>query len=133
MVESRFARNELIKMVQQRRHESLFDHIHRLVTEYAFLRLSGKRDYDDWLSLILALAGFNRVSDFEHYCLEPLGDLLHWAHQPQSLDVNDIDIFLLKVEQGMLADSSLDRVLVQCHLQRVRRWLNQQNDRLRAH
>ncbi|MEA3465175.1 MAG: hypothetical protein U9R29_04095 [Thermodesulfobacteriota bacterium] len=133
IVESRFARNELIKMVQQRRHESLFDQIHRLVTEFAFLRLSSKRGYDDWLSLILALAGFNRVSDFEHYCLEPLGDLLHWAHQPQPLNDGDIEGFMLKVEQGMSADSSLDKVLMQCHLQRVRRWLNQQNDRLRSH
>lgn len=133
MVESRFARNELIKMVQQRHHESLFDNVHRLVTEYAFLRLSAKRGYDDWLSLILALAGFNRVSDFEHYCLEPLGDLLHWAHQPQPLDVSSIESFLAKVEQGMLTDLSLDKVLVQCHLQRVRRWLNRQNDRLRFH
>ncbi|MCK4622884.1 MAG: hypothetical protein KAT62_11795 [Desulfuromonadales bacterium] len=130
LCERRFARNELIKMVQQRRHESLFDHIHHLVTEYAFLRLSATRGYDDWLSLILALAGFNRVSDLGRYCLEPLGDLLYWAHQPQALAGQEIESFLAKVEQGMLADSSLDKVLVQCHLRRLRHWLERQNARL---
>lgn len=130
--ERRFARNELIKMVQQRCHESLFDRSRHLVTEYAFLRLSGQREYDDWLSLIIALTAFNRVTDFERYCLEAQGELLHWAHRPQPLTESQIELFMAKVERGISADPSLDRMLVRCHVQRIRRWLQRQNDQLHS-
>ncbi|MCD6526515.1 MAG: hypothetical protein J7K75_05965 [Desulfuromonas sp.] len=129
--EQRFFRNELIKMVQQRRHMSLFDHRRHQVSEFAFLRLVDQRHHDDWLSLIIALIGFNRVTDFERYCLEAQGELLHWAHHPQPLAADEIEAFVAKVERGIQADPSLDQTVVDCHLQRIRHWLQRQNARLR--
>jgi len=130
LIERRFARNELIKMVQQRQHTSLFDHISHHVTEFAFLRLNAEHTDQSWLSLILVLIGYNRSSSFDQYCLEPLGDLLHWAHDPQPVSATDMASFLAKVKRGVEADSSLDAGLVESHLENVERWLQRQNNRI---
>ncbi len=130
LTERRFARNELIKMVQQRQHTSLFDHISHHVTEFAFLRLNAEHTDQSWLSLILVLVGYNRSSRFDQYCLEPLGELLHWAHDPQPVSSVDMSLFLAKVQRGLEADNSLDAGLVESHLEYVRRWLQRENNRL---
>jgi hypothetical protein len=129
--ERRFARNELIKMIQQRDHLSLFDDRRHRVSEFAFLRLKRDRSHEDWLTLILVLAGFNRVSDLERYCLEAQGELLHWAHQPKPVAEAQVEIFLSKVEAGLRADAALSDDLVTQQVQRVREWLERKNQWLR--
>ena len=129
--ERRFARNELIKMIQQRDHLSLFDDQHHRVSEFAFLRLKRDRSHEDWLMLILVLAGFNRVSDLERYCLEAQGELLHWAHQPLPVEVEQIKSFLGKVDAGLRADEALSDGLVTRQMERVRGCLERKNQWLR--
>lgn len=130
LTERRFARNELIKMVQQRHHTSLFDHISHHVTEFAFLRLSDECTDESWLSLILALIGYNRSCSFDRYCLEPLGELLHWAHDPQPVSSTDIASFLKKVRSGIEADRTLDARQVRSHLENIEHWLQRENNRI---
>ena len=129
--ERRFARNELMKMVQLRQHPSLFDHERHKVLEYAFLRLQDGRSSDQWLSLIIALIGFNRVTNFTKYCLEPLGELLHWAHDPRPLEDGQIDSFLHKVARGLSGDDLLPTPVADEHMVKLKEWLYQQNNKLR--
>nr|WP_320115224.1 hypothetical protein [uncultured Desulfuromonas sp.] len=131
--ERRFARNELIKMIQQREHLSLFDDRRHRVSEFAFLRLTPDRSAQDWQTLILVLSGFNRVSDLERYCLEAQGELLHWAHQPTPVEENQIEAFLGKIEAGLRADTALSESLVTEKMQRVRDALKRKNQWLRKH
>lgn len=131
LTERRFARNELIKMVQLRQHTSLFDHLSHHVTEFAFIRLKKSHTDDDWLSLILVLLGYNRSCRFDKYCLEPLGELLHWAHEPKALSVDQITEFVTKVRRGLLVDKGLDVELVAAHMQKVEKWLWCENGRIR--
>lgn len=132
LIERRFARNELIKMVEQRQHTSLFDQLSHRVTEFAFLRLNSAHNTESWLSLVLVLLGYNRSSSFDRYCLEPVGELIPWAHDPQPVSESDIYSFLAKVKRGLEADSSLDADLIESHLDRVSRWLQRENSRIRA-
>nr|WP_320048733.1 hypothetical protein [uncultured Desulfuromonas sp.] len=129
--ERRFARNELIKMIQQRDHLSLFDDRRHRVSEFAFLRLKRDRSHEDWQTMILVLTGFNRVSDLERYCLEALGELLHWAHRPIPVEQEQIEVFLGKVEAGLRADKTLPDALVSPQMQRVREWLEWKNQWLK--
>jgi len=126
--ERRFARNELIKMIQQRDHLSLFDDQRHRVSEFAFLRLKRDRSHEDWQMLILVLAGFNRVSDLERYCLEAQGELLHWAHQPKPVAQESIQSFLVKVEAGLRADAFLSESFIGAQLDRVQHQLVEKNN-----
>jgi len=128
--EQRLAQNELIKMLRQRNHLSLFDHQRHEVTEFAFLRLSAQRDYSHWHCLILALAGLNRVTNFNKYCLEALDDLLQWAHCPHAVSPEAIDSFITKVRCGVELDAALDQEVKQQQLLRLRCWLESQNAKL---
>lgn len=125
--EQRFAQHELIKMIRQRRHFSLFDQQRHQVTEYAFLRLNAGLAAEEWLTLILALTGFNRHTDFEHYCQEALEGLQRWAHAPQAVAAADIERFVLRVRRGLEADGALDAALVEHHIHRLQRWLHCRN------
>lgn len=128
--EQRLGQNELIKMLRQRNHMSLFDHKRHVVTEFAFLRLSAQRDLSHWNCLILALVGLNRVTNFGKYCLEAMDDLLQWAHLPQAVSGEDVDSFINKVRCGLQLDSALEQEVMQQHLHQLRGWLERQNEKL---
>lgn len=128
--EQRLGQNELIKMLRQRNHLSLFDHQRHLVTEFAFLRLSAQRDYTRWHCLILAMVGLNRVTNFGQYCLEAMDDLLQWAHCPKAVSPEAVDSFVEKVRCGLELDSSLPRDVSQQKLHQLRLWLEQQNAKI---
>ena len=128
--ERRLAQNELIKLLRQRKHLSLFDHQHHLVTEFAFLRLRAQQDWHHWHSIILALIGLNRMTDFGQYCLEAMDDLLQWAHYPRAVSSADIDSFINKVRCGLELDAALDSQVMQQHLHQLRCRLEVQNAQL---
>jgi hypothetical protein len=129
-IERRLGQNELIKMIRQRNHLSLFDHCHHQVSEFAFLRLSAKRSHEQWCSLLMALVGFNRVTNLGLYCLEALDDLLQWAHNPQPVTAQDIARFMRKVTDGLTVDESLDQAVMHQQIGLLRVWLEQKNQML---
>ncbi len=127
--EFRFAHGELIKVVRQRDHESFFDHLSHRVTEFAFLRLSATRCHADWLCLLLTLVAFARVSDFSRNRLEPLEMLCKWAFSPRPVAEQAISAFVAKIDAA-LSGMALDENVVRQALERLKQWLDEQNQRL---
>ncbi|OQY18402.1 MAG: hypothetical protein B6I36_07070 [Desulfobacteraceae bacterium 4572_35.1] len=128
--EQRLAQNELIKMVRRRLHYSLFDHQRHQVTEFAFLRLNRERDSQQWQTLIMALIGFNRVTNFDKYYSEAMDCLFKWAHSPTMLTGADLENFIARIELGLRKDLSLPGRIVQQQIERIDTQLRWQNSKL---
>jgi hypothetical protein len=112
--EQRLCRHELMKMVRQRDHLSLFDNRRHMVNEYAFLRLHAGVPTDVWTTIVLALKGFNAVSRVGDDAVEPINDLALWARRPHALSMEQIEAFVRRVRHGL----ELEQVYLPAQLNR---------------
>ncbi|MGC9518184.1 MAG: hypothetical protein ACP5FP_00805 [Desulfuromonadaceae bacterium] len=101
MREQRLCRHELMKMVRQRQHLSLFDNKRHLVHEYAFMRLQHNFGAALWTTVFLALKGFNAASLVGDDAPDPINDLALWGRRPQALTYAQIEAFVRRVRAGL--------------------------------
>ncbi|MFO7831168.1 MAG: hypothetical protein R6V18_04185 [Desulfuromonadaceae bacterium] len=99
--EQRLCQHELMKMVRQRQHLSLFDNQRHTVNEYAFLRLHSGYTPGMWTSIILAMKGFNATSRVGNDAVEPINELALWARCPVALTQTQIETFVRRVRHGL--------------------------------
>lgn len=130
--EQRLCRHELMKMVRQRHHLSLFDNQRHTVNEYAFLRLHGGFPSSVWTTVIMALKGFNAVSLTGGEVAEPINDLALWARRPYALAPEQIEAFVRRVRHGLELEQAYSAAELNRYMGYVTEILVQENQRLEA-
>ncbi|MFW6387271.1 MAG: hypothetical protein ACOC0G_01190 [Thermodesulfobacteriota bacterium] len=128
--EQRLCHHELMKMVRQRRHLSLFDNQRHLVNEYAFLRLHEGCSSRVWRSIILALKGFNAVSLVGEDAPEPINDLARWARRPEGLTREQLRAFVKRVRHGLELEQVYSPAKLNRYMEDLMDILIQENQRL---
>jgi hypothetical protein len=128
--EQRLCHHELMKMVRQRHHLSLFDNQRHLVNEYAFLRLHEGCSSRVWRSIILALKGFNAVSLVGEDAPEPINDLARWARRPEGLTPEQLTAFVKRVRYGLELEQVYSPADLNRYMEDLMDILIQENQRL---
>lgn len=129
--EQRMCQHELMKMVRQRHHLSLFDNRRHSVNEYAFLRLHGGFLPDVWTTVVLALKGFNAVSRVGDDAAEPINDLALWARRPYALTREQIEAFVRRVRHGLELEQIYLPAQLNRHMEDLTGILVAENQRLK--
>jgi hypothetical protein len=130
--EQRLCRHELMKMIRQREHLSLFDSRSHKVNEYAFLRLHAGCSPEVWTKIILALKGFNAVSRVGDDAGEPINDLALWARRPHALNQRQIEAFVRRVRHGLEVERAYSPAELNRYMGDLTDILVQENQRLQA-
>jgi len=130
MREQRLCRHELMKMVRQRQHLSLFDNQRHQVNEYAFLRLHRSCEPAVWTTVFLALKGFNAVSLVGDDAPDPINDLALWGRRPQALEYSQIEAFVRRVRHGLEHEQSYSCVELNRYMGDLTDILVRENQRL---
>lgn len=130
--EQRLCQHELMKMVRRRKHLSLFDNLRHSVNEYAFLRLHGDCGAEEWISVFLALKGFNAVCLGGDEVVEPIDELALWARRPEALSLAHIEAFINRVRRGLEIEQIYTPAALSRYMEDLGHILVQQNQRLPA-
>ena len=128
--EQRLCHHELMKVVRQRYHLSLFDHQRHTVNEYAFLRLRKDLDVGAWKNIVLAIKGFNAVSTVGEKGQEPINELAFWARRPEALTLERIEMFISRVRHGLELEGAYSPGELNQYMADLQAQLQRENQRL---